>query len=196
MKKLYQRQINNLVKFISGIEVIGICLIIAVAFWFQLAMGELPCPLCLLQRLGLLAIAFGFLLNIRYHVRPSHYALSLLAAIFTAFVSLRQISLHVTDPVGYGSTVFGLHMYTWTFVVAMIAIIYIAIVMSFPRQYEIKSDASEYATAKSKRVRIFTQVAFGFLALMVFANITSTLLECGLTECPDDPTAYTLIQKS
>ncbi|AFJ42985.1 hypothetical protein OOM_0453 [Francisella orientalis str. Toba 04] len=46
-----------------------------------------------------------------YNVRPSHYALSLLAAVLTSFISLRQIALHVSDPVGFGSTVFGLPMY-------------------------------------------------------------------------------------
>ena len=192
---LNQNKINNFVKFISGIEVLGICLIIVAAFGFQLLMGELPCPLCLLQRLGLLGIAFGFLLNMRYHVRPSHYALSLLAALFTAFVSLRQISLHVTTPEGFGPAIMGFHMYTWVFIISMIAVIYIAVVMSFPRQYEIKQNDSEYAEARSKKIRIFTHVAFALLALVVFANLASTFVECGLTECPDDPTAYVLIQK-
>ncbi|WP_409072021.1 disulfide bond formation protein B, partial [Listeria monocytogenes] len=47
----------------------------------------MPCPLCLLQRILFALLAVGPILNIRYGPRPSHYALSLLAAIVGAVVS-------------------------------------------------------------------------------------------------------------
>lgn len=53
---------NDLIKALSAIELMGIAITIIAAFYFQFAMDELPCPLCLLQRLGLLAIGFGFYL--------------------------------------------------------------------------------------------------------------------------------------
>ncbi|AEE26675.1 disulfide bond formation protein B [Francisella hispaniensis] len=181
---------NDLIKALSAIELMGIAISIIAAFYFQFAMDELPCPLCLLQRLGLLAIGFGFLLNMRYNIRPSHYALSLLAAVFTSFVSLRQIALHVTDPVGFGSRVLGMHMYSWVFVISMIAIIYIAIVMSYPRQYELRKRPQEISEAKNNIIRILTQIVFIIFLIVVFANVASTFFECGLHECPDDPTRY------
>ncbi len=183
---------KDLVKIVSAIEAVGIAIIILAAFFFQFVMDELPCPLCLLQRLGLLAIGFGFLLNMRYHVRPSHYALSLLAAVFTAFVSLRQIALHVTDPIGFGSKVLGMHMYSWVFVISMVAIIYIAIIMSYPKQYEIRQEPQEISEAKNKKIRLATHAIFLIFIIVVFANVTSTFFECGLTQCPDNPTSYLL----
>ncbi|AHB99270.1 hypothetical protein M973_07510 [Francisella orientalis LADL 07-285A] len=60
MKKYFK---DDLIKFLSAIELTGITITIISAFYFQFIMGEIPCPLCLLQRLGLLAIGFGFLLN-------------------------------------------------------------------------------------------------------------------------------------
>ncbi|OIN83065.1 disulfide bond formation DsbB family protein [Francisella sp. TX07-6608] len=144
---------NDLIKALSSIELMGIAITIIAAFYFQFAMDELPCPLCLLQRLGLLAIGFGFLLNMRFNIRPSHYALSLLAAVFTSFVSLRQIALHITNPVRFGSRVLGIHMYSWVFAISMIAIIYIAIVMSNPRQYELSHRPQEIAQASNKILR-------------------------------------------
>ncbi|MFA6699313.1 MAG: disulfide bond formation protein B [Thiomicrospira sp.] len=168
-----------------GIEIIGITLIILAAFYYQLFQGELPCPLCLLQRLGLLAIAFGFVLNLRYGAHPAHYGLSLVAAVFTGAIALRQVSLHVNDPVGFGSTVFGLHMYTWVFVVAVIAILYIALVMSDARQYTLPPPSQP-----SPALKRFSLIAFVLLVLILFANIASTLLECGLVECPDNPEHY------
>jgi disulfide bond formation protein DsbB len=189
MKKLIQ---NDLIKILSAIETIGIVLIIFMAFCFQFILNELPCPLCLLQRLGLLAIGFGFLLNMRFHIRPSHYALSLLAAVFTSFVSLRQIALHISDPEGFGSTVLGMHMYSWVFVISMLAIIYIAIIMSYPQQYEIRKKPQEVSQAHNKKIRIFTTIVFILFIVIIFANITSTFFECGLYECPDNPTNYIL----
>ncbi|ALB01903.1 disulfide bond formation protein DsbB [Francisella persica ATCC VR-331] len=181
---------NDLIKALSAIELMGITVTIIAAFYLQFAMDELPCPLCLLQRLGLLAIGFGFLLNIRFNIRPSHYALSLLAAVFTSFVSLRQIALHVTDPVGFGSRILGMHTYSWVFVTSMIAIIYIAIVMSYPRQYELRAPPQEISQAKNNIICIFTKVIFIIFLLVVFANVASTFFECGLHECSDNPTTY------
>ncbi|WP_150464487.1 disulfide bond formation protein B [Francisella sp. XLW-1] len=189
MKKYFK---NDLIKLLNTIEVLGITVIIVSAFYFQFVMGEIPCPLCLLQRLGLLAIGFGFLLNIRYSVRPSHYALSLLAAVLTAFISVRQIALHVTDPVGYGSTVFGLHMYTWVFIISMVAVIYIAIVMSYPDQYEINKHPDKVKLAKNKKIRFLTHAAFIIFIIAIFTNVASTFIECGIHECPDNPTKYIL----
>ncbi|MFZ9035922.1 MAG: disulfide bond formation protein B [Francisellaceae bacterium] len=185
-------RVNNFVKFISALEILGICLIIGVAFFFQYIFGELPCPLCLLQRLGLLGIAFGFLLNMRYRVRPSHYALSLLSAVITSFIALRQISLHITTPEGYGSAFLGMHMYTWVFVICMIAIVYIAIAMSFPQQYEIRREASEVDEARAKSIRLFTHIVFLIFFIVVLINAASLFLECGVTQCPDNPEVYKL----
>ncbi|WP_119344513.1 disulfide bond formation protein B [Facilibium subflavum] len=190
-----RRKIRAFVKFLNAIEILGVCFIILVALYFQFILGEIPCPLCLLQRLGLLGIAFGFLLNIRYHVQPSHYSLSLLSAILTAFVSLRQIALHITSTGGYGSAVLGYHMYTWVFILCCVAIIYIAIVMSFPRQYELKTDRQEISEAKSKKVRAFTHIAFIILLIVVAINLISTFAECGWQQCPDNPVGYQLFHK-
>lgn len=178
----------------SGIEIIGICLIIIAAFYYQLVLNELPCPLCLLQRMGLLAIAFGFLLNLRYGAHPAHYALSLLAAVLTGMIALRQVSLHINDPVGFGSEVLGMHMYTWVFVVAVIAIVYIALVMSYAEQY--RSFNNDRPVASSIMLKRFSTLAFLLLALMLFADVVTILLECGLQECPDDPQSYKWLSTS
>jgi disulfide bond formation protein DsbB len=69
--------------------------VLAAAFAAQLLLNELPCPLCLLQRLQFTMLAIGPILNVRFGPRPSHYALSLLAAIVGAAFSTRQTLLHI-----------------------------------------------------------------------------------------------------
>ena len=91
----------------------AVAAVLAVAFAAQLLLGELPCPLCLLQRIQFAVLAIGPMFNVRYGPRPSHYAMSLLAAAAGAAFAMRQILLHIMpgDP-GYGSALLGYHYYT------------------------------------------------------------------------------------
>jgi disulfide bond formation protein DsbB len=186
-------KINDFAKLLNIFDLIGITLVVAIAFIFQFVMNELPCPLCLLQRIGLLGIGFGFLLNIYFKPRPTHYALSLLAAVATSFVALRQITLHIAPgDSGYGSALFGFHMYTWVFILCIIIIIYIAIILSIPIQYRFNKNTEQKSEAKNKHIKRFGHVVFAIYVIIITANIISTLSECGLQECPDNPTAYKL----
>jgi disulfide bond formation protein DsbB len=82
-------------------------------------------------------LAVGPILNIRFGPRPSHYAMSLLAAVAGAVASIRQVLLHILPgDAGYGSALFGYHYYTWALIGFVAAIILIAAVMLFDRQFE------------------------------------------------------------
>ena len=95
--------INHLEQWLNALTIAGIVILLMMAFTFQFLFGELPCPLCLLQRIGFLITSVGFILNLRYGLRPSHYALALLGSLFTVFVALRQIALHILPgDLGYG----------------------------------------------------------------------------------------------
>src|SRR5262245_25185072 len=82
--------------------------VLIAAFAIQFALRELPCPLCMLQRALFCALAVGPILNLRFAPRPSHYALTIIAAMIGASVSVRQMLLHILpgDP-GFGSAVLG-----------------------------------------------------------------------------------------
>src|SRR6267378_2497264 len=91
----------------------AVALVLAAAFAAQLLLHELPCPLCLLQRIQFAVLAIGPILNVRFGPRPSHYALSLLAAVAGAVFSTRQILLHIMPgDAGYGTALFGYHYYS------------------------------------------------------------------------------------
>src|SRR6478672_5808482 len=115
---------------LNALGLYGIALVLAAAFAAQLLLNELPCPLCLLQRIQFAMLAIGPILNVRFGPRPSHYALSLLAACAGAAFAGRQILLHIQPgDVGYGSAFLGYHYYTWAFIGFAVAIILIAIVL-------------------------------------------------------------------
>src|SRR5260370_42174339 len=65
---------------LNELSLYAVALVLAAAFAAQLLLHELPCPLCLLQRIQFAVLAIGPIMNIRWGPRPSHYALSLLAA--------------------------------------------------------------------------------------------------------------------
>jgi disulfide bond formation protein DsbB len=150
-------------------------------------LNELPCPLCLLQRVLFSLLAIGPILNIRFGPRPSHYVLSLLAAVVGATVSARQILLHIMprDP-GYGSALLGYHYYTWAFIGFAVAIVLISIVLMFDDQ---KRD-----DAKTQQAGLFAGGAVWLVFGLTAINALSTLLECGFSACPDNPTFYELLR--
>lgn len=177
-------QIKKVEYLLNVLAVLGITAVLIVAFVLQFGFRELPCPLCLLQRLGFALMAMGFLFNLRFGLRPSHYAMSLLSAVYTAFVASRQVLLHIVPGTGnYGPPIFGLHMYTWTFILSVMVIIITTIMLSIDRQYV-------PANVNNIKNRKMIPYVFGiFLALMILSAI-ATWSECGWTECVDNPVSY------
>ena len=56
--------------------------ILTAAMTLQYANGELPCPLCLLERVAMLGVCFGIMLNFRRGFSYQNTGFSLLSAIF------------------------------------------------------------------------------------------------------------------
>ena len=74
-------------------------------------MGELPCPLCLLQRVALFGVAFGIMLNFRHGFSYRNTGFSLLFAILLLVVAERQTLLDIYPRPGHeyiGSAILGL----------------------------------------------------------------------------------------
>ena len=82
----------SLPRRLDTLALLGISGVLAVAFYYQLMRGELPCPLCALQRVGFLVAGVGLMLNLRVGRSPAHYGLVILAALAAGSASLRQIA--------------------------------------------------------------------------------------------------------
>lgn len=172
---------------INALGLYGIALVLTVAFAAQLLLSELPCPLCLLQRIQFAMLAIGPILNIRFGPRPGHYSLSLLAACMGAVVSGRQVLLHIMPgDAGYGSALLGYHYYTWAFIGFAGAIVLIAIVLLFDRQFR-----DDVVAPVGPFARAAVWLVIGLTAL----NVASTVLECGFAACDDDPMSYKLLKR-
>jgi disulfide bond formation protein DsbB len=174
---------------INALGLYAIALVLAVAFAAQLLLHELPCPLCLLQRIQFALLAVGLILNVRFGPRPSHYALSLLVAAAGAAFAARQILLHIMpgDP-GYGSALLGYHYYTWAFIGFATAIVLAAAMLLSDSQFE-------HGKAEPVAVGGFARSAVWLVIALTALNVIATLLECGFAACPDNPVAYELLRR-
>jgi disulfide bond formation protein DsbB len=171
---------------LNALALYAISAILLVAFYYQIVLGELPCPLCLLQRVGIAALAFGPVLTLRYGPRPAHYGLVIIAALIGAGISARQILLHIApgDP-GYGSALFGYHFYTWAFVCFCLAIAASAAMLLSELPL-----AREPATPE---LGLLERVAVWLVIAITLINALSVFLECGFGWCPANPVHYELI---
>ena len=128
--ELLSQQKNYLETVITILGAICVSVILIAALVFEFVYGEKACPLCLLQRVAFVNIGIALLLNLRYGNSVSHWAIVILSSAAGMTVSIRQILLHVNDS-GFGSAIFGLHMYTWCFIGYAIAIVGASIILFF-----------------------------------------------------------------
>jgi disulfide bond formation protein DsbB len=174
---------------LNALSLYAVSFVLAAAFAAQLIHGELPCPLCLLQRVQFAMLAIGPILNVRLGPRPSNYAASLLAAALGAIVAARQILLHIMPrDAGYGLALFGYHYYTWALIGFSAAIVLIGLILLFDRQF------SEL-DARPIEIGPFASTAVWLVIGLTLLNVGSTLLECGFAACPDNPVEYELIKR-
>ena len=171
---------------LNALALFGICISLIVAFYFQIFLGELPCPLCMMQRIGLLMVGFGFFLNVRFGPSALHYAIIIFSAMVGAFASVRQVALHIVPGTGgFGSTVFGLHMYTWGLISFMATVVFVALMLVVDRNR---------LSERTANAGTWVSRSLGALLLgLGIANVVSDLLVCGFAVCSGDPTGYKLL---
>ena len=109
---------------IAGI--LGIAAVLCFSLYFQFAVGDQPCKLCQLQRVCMLGVSLGAVLNLTLGMQVRHYAVSIMFAVSGALASFRHILINACpypgEPAGFGPAIHGLHTYTWAFTVFGIAI--------------------------------------------------------------------------
>jgi disulfide bond formation protein DsbB len=171
---------NRIEKDLNSIFVLMLCGLIIGAFVFQFIYKEAPCPLCLLQRLAMIGVMCGGLLNLRFGIHIRHYVISLFAALIGAAISVRQILLHIEPgSIPFGTPVLGLSLYTWAFISFMVAIVTIAVILFVDdiRDPTLPKYSMDY------NMDLFSYLTFAIAGLVVLANLIFTIQHCGLGPC-------------
>src|SRR3981081_618616 len=111
--------LNYAALLLTMIAAVGI---LTAALYFQYTAAELPCPLCLLQRVALFGVCFGAMLSFRHGVSYDNTGIHLIFSVFLLIVSARQSLLDIYPRPGHayvGSAVLGLHMPVWSVLIAL-----------------------------------------------------------------------------
>ncbi|WP_299491566.1 disulfide bond formation protein B [uncultured Shewanella sp.] len=187
MPSMYQAYLNKGIAFLAWGECIGVILVLITASILQFYFEELPCPLCLLQRAAMILMVLPILLNLRHERHIFNYTLSSLGALLLGGIAMRQVLLHINDPQGsgYRNILWGFHLYTWAFIMAVIIIAYNCIVSSALKEYRVPY--LYYQHPQGKKIVITTILLFIFTAAL---NVITVYSECGFKQCPDNPTHY------
>jgi disulfide bond formation protein DsbB len=160
---------------IDLLALFGVCVALIIAFYYQLALNELPCALCNLQRVGFMIFGAGLLLNLWSGYDPVNYVLSGIGALAGSLVALLQMFVHVlpgTPPTG--TTFLGLHMYAISYIVFTCAMVYCIVALS------VQTSLSSSWTEKKPEMRPVPVVLVATLfAILVVANVLSAFLENG-----------------
>ena len=177
---------RSIVQIFNGLGALTVFGVVFGAYGFQFVLLEPPCPLCLVQRSGMIALAVGPRLNLFTGLKVRNYAFAILAACVGGAGSVRQILLHIATPgdPGYGPQVLGFHLYTWADITFLIAVIGIAILLMWPGQFE-TNDRGILGTPGVMRVLTIT-VAAWYLIYLVAMTIF-IIPTCGIGMCPADP---------
>lgn len=169
-------------------------LILAGGFAVQLITGELPCPLCVMQRIALMLCALGPLhillaardgaLTCRTVAVGSGMAIT--AALLGAAASGRQVLLHILpgDP-GFGTAVMELHLYTWGLIAFACQIAASGLMLI----------AAGWLEERPLPWGSLTRWSAIAVAAIVIANLLSVIAEAGLHwELPESPERYLMFR--
>lgn len=180
---------RSFARSLNALGLLAVCVVLLYALYDQLVYSDLPCPLCLLQRVGFTLVGFGLCLNVIYGPRPQHYAIMILSAAFGLTVAVRQMFLHIVPGSGsYGDPFLGLHFYTWSAIVFFVVIVGSALMMMFDDQFEANPAREEKFGGQ-----MICKVAFFSMLVLTAGNAVSAFLECGPLVCADNPVSYRLL---
>ena len=186
----------RLVFWCLNLWILGYTLVIGIALVLQFALGELPCPLCMLQRYAMILSTLGALWIVRQAQRgvltPDRYmqdlGLGALGAFVGAVFASRQIMLHILPgDAGYGGAVLGLHLYSWAFVTFCVVILFTTLLAIVA-----PGSLPQAPARNSLGSRLSAAICIAFLAIVAINAVMIVFLEGFHWVLPDDPTRYGL----
>jgi disulfide bond formation protein DsbB len=161
----------------ATVNVWALILVLAAAFAVQLKTGELPCPLCVMQRIAVMMCALGPLQILTRNRAGSLTAqdiaigcgIAIVAAVVGAAASSWQILLHILPgDQGYGSALLGLQCHN--------------------------AARRSVVAHRTRRRSACGEKVFAF-ALIVVANLLFVIAEAGWNwDLPADPVKYLIFK--
>nr|WP_273795224.1 disulfide bond formation protein B [Brucella intermedia] len=177
-------QLGVLLNYIYALSMmVVLAAILSTAMVFQYAWNELPCPLCLLQRVAMFGVCFGLIMHFRFGFSYQYTGISMVSTVFLLIVSVRQTLLDIYPRPGHeyvGTSILGIHMPVWS------AIIATALVFGFSLQFIFFGNIKNLQQPLARQFPWLNFVALA-VSLYVIAigviNFVSVGVQCGLGQC-------------
>jgi disulfide bond formation protein DsbB len=153
---------------------------ISAAMVMQYAFGELPCPLCLLQRVAMFGVCFGIIQQVRDGTSVRSTGLSLIFTILLLVISVRQTLLDLFPRPGHeytGGAIFGIHMPVWSVIIAM------ALLLGFAAKLALFGGPHTVPKTEGKLISRFAHGLCIYVIVICAINFISVVVQCGLGVC-------------
>ncbi len=157
-----------------------IAAVLTTAMAFQYYGGEIPCPLCLLQRVAMFGVCYGIILHFRHGYSARNDGISMLFALLLLIVSARQTLLDIYPRPGHsyiGNAILGLHMPVWSVIIAVAILLAFAIKLAVLGSEHLRDRQPPLALRRLARLLCLYVVAICLI------NLGSVFLQCGTDAC-------------
>ena len=167
---------------------IALAATLTAAMVMQYAFGEIPCPLCLLQRYAMFGCCFGIVAQLRSENSERGAGIGAFFALVLLIISVRQTLLDLFPRSGHayvGSAVFGLHMPVWSVLIA------VALLAGFAVRLALFGAPRPSAPNLLPLMGRLTRYIAFYVVLICAINFASVVAQCGAGEC--HTTGYVLL---
>lgn len=154
--------------------------ILTAAMVMQFAFGEIPCPLCLLQRVAMFGCCFGLLHQLRARESERGGGIALLFALLLLVIAARQTLLDIVPRLGHayiGTAVFGVHMPVWSVVIGVSLLLALALRLTLFGAPRLLPPAGRPPLARATRLLEL------YVVLICAINFGAVVLQCGFDQC-------------
>ncbi len=167
-------------RLILALMLIVLAAVLTAAMVMQFAFGEIPCPLCLLQRFAMFGCCFGLIRQLRCGTSQRGTGIGLVFAVLLLVISVRQTLLDLLPRPGHdyvGSAIFGIHMPVWSVFIS------VALLLGFAIRLALFGGPRSALEAASPPMRRVTQGLVIYVVLICAINFISVVVQCGSSEC-------------
>jgi disulfide bond formation protein DsbB len=176
-------------RLILCLMLIALAGVLTAAMGFQYLGDEIPCPLCLLERVAMFACCFGLIRQIRDGGSQRDAGVAMLSAVLLLVISVRQTLLDIVPRAGHayiGSAVFGLHMAVWSVLIA------VALLIGFAVRLAVLGGPNWEPPAERSTLRRLSYGLGVYVGILCAINLVSVLVQCGFGQC--HTTGYALLR--
>ena len=157
-----------------------LAVILTAAMIMQYAFGEIPCPLCLLQRFAMFGCCFGLIQQLRSGNSERGTGISLIFSILLLVISVRQTLLDLFPRPGHdyiGSAIFGVHLPVWSVFIA------VALLSGFAIRLALFGGPRSAPEMVGSPIHRLTAALDLYVVFICAINFLSVITQCGLGEC-------------